>query len=204
MNTPSSKQPVRGGPPKDWGKDFDHPDGQYVGALTNPDLLTYLAYFISDYGHLEEHMVDVLASLMSENIHNAKRDANVIFRSIVNARDRIKVMRNLLQESTNNKLKSSFYDDVINQFSSLTATRNEYVHGLWWTHNETQRVFLVSPEPSYFPAFFSRREINDNELKNNINRLRELDMRILRELHLQHKNALLHTQVGPTRGTQNE
>lgn len=189
MNTPSSKRPVRGGAAK-LLSDIKHLDGTYSGELTDTEFLQYFALFLTGYQHLEDHMVDVLASLLNDNIHTARADANVIFRSVINAKDRIRIIRNLLQESTKNVKKPAFYDEVIDEFESLTKTRNEYVHGLWWSHHETGRVFLVSPQPTYFPSFFERREVKKSDMKHNINRLRKLDWKILLELHKHHKAGL--------------
>jgi hypothetical protein len=177
MNTPRSKPIIRANSAP--GRKPIPIDATYHSGIKSETFQCLLGRFVSDWTLLEEQVIDVLAYLLEGH---SSDDAHLIFRSILNSRDRIAVMRNLLEQSTMNVKKSADYDSVIAEFESLNTTRNEYVHGKWWTNMKTGGMYLESPTPTYVPSFFARREVTENEFKNNLRRLEQLGDKIAFEL----------------------
>ena len=53
-------------------------------------------------------------------------------------------MTTLLEHSRQNRNKGRGYDDILKLFGKANDTRNEYLHGLWYTH-ESGETFLQKP-----------------------------------------------------------
>jgi hypothetical protein len=100
-----------------------------------------------------------------------------IFRSVISNQGRKKLMMSLLELASINKDKEQFYDEVIDEFSKLSGVRNEYLHGLWYTHKETGRVFLAEESLDDF-YFFDRREVTEEEIVKAFDRMAALYQRV--------------------------
>ena len=79
-------------------------------------------------------------------------------------------MSNALQSWPIHQNKPQELDELLTEFASLNRIRNHYMHGLWYTHAETQRVFLVE-EPDDYDAFHKRREVKVTEIKHTLSRI---------------------------------
>lgn len=117
---------------------YDPSDMMFVGALVDPDFCIAFAEVVTDFVFLEERLSTVLASLM-----NAPDPivANYILHSLNSPSARVTVMRKLLQDAPINEDKSAAYDKILNDFEGISAQRNRYVHGRWWT-SATGEVLL--------------------------------------------------------------
>ncbi|MCW5698765.1 MAG: hypothetical protein KIT00_02875 [Rhodospirillales bacterium] len=172
MNTPRSKKPKRAPEQTILGPSDPHPDGGYCNAITNPVFSQLLGEIASLWPHVEDVMIAVLGDLAG-----ADRDAaRKIFRSIVNQKARIDVMRALLERSRINRTKSGDYDAIIDEFKALNDERNKYVHGFWMTHKDSGRVFF--DEISDAHLVMARREIKGPEMQRIIDRMENLIWRV--------------------------
>ena len=111
MNTPRSK-PLKRANTLRSGKTLPI-DGLYTSGILLERFQCLLVRLVSEWTLLEEQVIDILAYLLESR---SLDDAHLIFRSIVNTRDRIAVMRNLLEQSTLNIDKSTEYDAIIAEF----------------------------------------------------------------------------------------
>lgn len=143
------------------------PDGTYTPGIQNQRIASQVGYIISFLPHVEERMIDVMALLLGGKGAPAKQ----VFRTLTSEDARVKVMRSLLEKAEHNQTKGQEFDDLIDLFIEIKKRRNTYAHGLWWTHQETDRVFIEEPSDSISTTFFSRREIQDHELKQTLERL---------------------------------
>lgn len=170
MNTPRTKPPIRAPKERRVKPGFSWPAGSYANAITNPAISQLLGEIGSLWPHVEEQMIVILEDLSRCGARDAARK---IFRSIVNEKARIDVLKALLERTNINRTKSAKYDDMIHEFSNLNRLRNTYLHGLWWTHVETGNTYfseLMDDEH----AFFEAREVKAPELQNVINRMEAL------------------------------
>jgi hypothetical protein len=149
------------------------PDGAYDGAITNPAIGAAFGHMASLWPHIEDRMIDVLTELLGGN---AELPSRQIFRSIVSAQARIKVMRSLLQRVELNDRKDQIYDEVINEFAVLNDQRNTFLHGLWQTH-QSGRVFFVEESIDDI-SFFHAREVELQEIETLIQRMNKLEDRV--------------------------
>src|SRR3954454_5234019 len=117
--------------------------GEFVGGISNPEMMAYYALIMSYWPHVEEKMTEVLERLLFvdrdvlnllQSKANGFSSTQQIFRSIGTNNYRIRLMKTLLERYAGNVRKSKLYDDAISKFSAVGAIRNEYAHGLWWTH----------------------------------------------------------------------
>lgn len=151
------------------------PEGQGTGAITNTDFAASLGKMIGYWPHIEDRMIFILRSLIGS--HDQEIPSQQIFRAIVSQDGRIKMMRAILEQSPINRNKGAIYDAIIDEFESLNKARNNYVHGLWWTH-ESGRMFL-HPASTSETGFFHQREVTLDEMNGVIVRMAKLWRRII-------------------------
>lgn len=123
-------------------------------------------------------MIGVLGVLMGTEWHRSP--ARQVFRSIVNARDRINVMRSLLEDARINQDRGPEFDAVIDEFASLNSSRNRYAHGLFWVRNDG-KIVLQETSPIESAVLLSDpAEVPLNELKNVATRMDKLYRRAVK------------------------
>jgi hypothetical protein len=91
VNTPRTKKPKRysGSTP---GAD----DKEYQRGIMNEEMRGFVGFIITYWAHIEERMVPFFADLTGiDNEPNAR----IVFRSIINQKARISIMRALLEKS---------------------------------------------------------------------------------------------------------
>ena len=170
MTTPLSKPPTRFGRlPKPVGH---APEGRFDSGLANDDFLLAIGRIVTFFPLLERSMSEI----MSELIGGYDAPVRQIFYSITKQHDRIDIMRSLLEEAQVNQNRDATWDFIIDDFATISTSRNDYADGIWWTH-ETGRIFLEPPNPSSRGAF-NKREVNLNELNDVIDRMNDLASRL--------------------------
>jgi hypothetical protein len=142
-------------PPSD-----DAPEGHYKPGILNEGFAALFARNISIWVHVEDLMIGVLQDLLGGG---KRAPARQIFHSIVSNQARMNLLRTCLQRSKINAKKTDIYETIIQQFSSLYAKRNTFLHGLWYTH-ESGRVFLSESAVDDF-HYFNSREVKVEELE---------------------------------------
>ena len=170
MNTPRTKPLVRFGQPVKMGR--EGPNGHYVAALTNDLFVLAVGRIATYFSSLENEMINVMADLMGGENPPARQ----VYFSIVNQNARIKVMTAMLEQSSVNIDKDGSYDKILSDFTGIKNSRNDYVHGLWWTH-DSGRVFLASPDPDEF-SWHCGREVIIQELEGVVHRMDDLAGRL--------------------------
>lgn len=158
MNTPRTKPLQRyGSRPSKKGNTVD---GHYRSGLWNEKIVSAIGQIATYWPHVEEGMIEILRELLGGH---KELPARQVFRSIINQQARIQVLTALLEQSWLNRHKDQFYDDIIGEFAGLNKKRNEYVHGLWWTH-DSDRVFLCV-EAIDDGSFLDGREVTYKEVE---------------------------------------
>jgi hypothetical protein len=142
MNTPRSRPIVRFPNPRGKPRIPTMPAGRHIGELTPPAFQQVLGRIVARWAHLEEMMITFMSFLLGDDLMPPARQ---IFRSVYGTQARIAIMRSLLEEAHINKSKGPEYDEIIDEFESLTKERNNYVHGLWWTNEDTGAVLRSDP-----------------------------------------------------------
>jgi hypothetical protein len=129
MNKPRTKKLKRWKhtPPK------NSEGGAFSLALNNPEYTQSLGIIISMWPLIEDHMIQVFQSLLSSGPIESHIPARQIYKSIVNAKTRIDIMRNLLEHTPQNAQKGKAYDELLDEFENLNRLRNKYAHALWLT-----------------------------------------------------------------------
>ena len=118
---------------------------------------------------LEEQMIGVFAKLMGAD-HSAP--VREVFRSIINQREKIKMMRHLLERLERNASLPPYYDFIIDEFERLNAARNGFVHGLWW--NSADDSYLSKTEPGNHPFHSVTRKVKPKELQSHLDAMARL------------------------------
>jgi len=70
-------------------------------------------------------------------------------------------MHNLLKQFIGNAQKDPLYDEIISEFQTLVNLRNDYLHGLWWTH-ESGTVFIQKENLNVF-SLLARQEVTEDQ-----------------------------------------
>lgn len=141
-----------------------HVDGsRFYASIHNPRYAICLADVVSEFVHLESKMVRVLAALLG--MKKADR-AGYIWRSVMSPRGRIDMLRTLLQQSPENMEMPDAYDRIINDFDSINARRNDFVHGQWFTRTSDRAMWLakLNTDPHGL-GWFAAKPIKIDELK---------------------------------------
>lgn len=148
------------------------PQGSYSSGIDNVEFAAELGALTAYWLHIEEKMISTLGVLLGGSSHRPRQ----IYRSIVGQDARIKVMRSLLEESSLDRNMPLLFEEIIDEFSALNGIRDQFVHGLWFTH-ESQRIFLAVATTDKF-AFMRRREVEIGELTGAIERMSKLWFKI--------------------------
>lgn len=148
--------------PEPWVK---APKGAYNSGIYDQYILMRLGAICGIWTHIEEAMINFFSFLLGDK-GGASRP---VLRSIVNQEARIKVMRGVLENTWYTINLSEACDDLVDEFSKVTALRNRYVHGLWFTHQDGN-TYLRSPSVDYWD-FSNTRRVTTKELDNFIARL---------------------------------
>lgn len=114
--------------------------GTYIHGLCHPDFATRFARIITEFVHLEDCMITVLAVLLGDSDTTT---AGYVYRSIVSPRGRKELMERLLTLSPQNTQCGPEYDAIISEFWSLNLERNNYAHGQWYTDSHRGEVWLT-------------------------------------------------------------
>jgi hypothetical protein len=181
MNTPSTKPPVRYSHAK--RKRENTPTGTYIQNLEDEKFLLHLGAIASRWPQVEELMTNVLGDLLG--VTGSNIPLRQLYRSIVNAKIRIDILRNLLQRTQRNADKGPEYDELIDEFAAVNKLRNKYLHGLWSTHQQTGATYFAEPSTDDF-IFLTSRKIEVDELEAvliRVNGLHERFVTMLRKRH---------------------
>jgi hypothetical protein len=181
MNTPRSRPLERYSKPKVKLSDssWHSPEGKYEAGLLNGACAQKIGEITTYWPQLEEMMIQVLARLLGD----PEAPARQVFHSMYTSRYRVNAMRALLTKSRINEHKGKAYDDVIDEFENIGKKRNDYVHGLWYTHTATGTTFLAKPSDSDLGlSFLERREVPLHELESVVNRMNKLVHKIIHEI----------------------
>lgn len=181
MSTPRSKRPTRfGDAPR--MMHMQVPDGTSSSGLIEPRFAQLIGCIITHWTHLEEAMIQVMSSLLGE----VPGPGRQVFRAIISEHARVKVMTALLEQAAINRSKGRWYDDVIAEFDSLRKIRNNFTHGLWWTH-EHGEVFFAEPKIEEGGYFNPQRKVSLSELEDANDRIIGLSRKIWFEVRQQHE-----------------
>jgi hypothetical protein len=172
MNMPRTKPIVRYKRPRPKKKQRTPQQlgGIYSGGINNDQFALAIGRILAQLPHIEEEMIRFMALLLGDETSPARQ----VFRALNSEDARVKVMRALLEQAQHNDGKGPEFDEVIDLFVEIKTRRNAYAHGLWWTHEETGRMFLAEASTNESVAYFVQREIKLGELNATINRMDEL------------------------------
>jgi hypothetical protein len=171
MNTPRSRPLVRHTAPEM----DDSPDGTYISGLHNEKMLANVGFIITVWPHIEEEVVDLFAELA---LIEDRTNARLLFRSIINPTIRLTIMRTMLQKSPQHHDKSQVFDELIDEYASLGKVRNTYAHGLWYTYENQDRVF-IEEETATPHKFFQKREVTETEIASALARIDALSRKLM-------------------------
>lgn len=144
------------------------PEGAFETGVTNQKMAAILGQMATYWPQVEDAMIDFFRDLLGL-LRDEDFPARQIFKSIINAQTRIKILSTLLKRTKGNQDKSANYDWVIKEFSNLNDARNSYLHGLWHTF-EDGRAFLA--EYSIDEDFFlQQREVTHEEIAKVLERM---------------------------------
>jgi hypothetical protein len=170
MNTPPKKRRCS------WEWTPTGPVGNYVVGLGNPDYASLFANIMSEFNHLETSMPKILTVLLGMTDDSS---AGYVYRAIRSVNSRYEVMKALLEKAPINVNKTEAYDELLSEFDKIRVGRNDYAHGLWFTHVETGKVFLEKKDEHGF-AFMGATEEPIENLQELLGQIRSLTPRIMR------------------------
>ena len=165
MSTPRTKSPRRYKV-----KISNTPDGSYSSGIGPDKFALAIGRLATVWPRVEERMVGLFTELLDIPDEQSGR---LIFRSIINQNIRITIMRNLLEKSPHHMDKTVYFDELLDEFASLNAARNTYLHGLWYTYEDGARVFLEEKGESY-AIFLVKREVPLKEITSVLKRMNDL------------------------------
>jgi hypothetical protein len=166
MNTPRSK------PPKRWKpkRQPSDPQGSFLtlGFAGHPLFASMIGEIAVIWPHIDDAMIHVFRELLNVTEEVAVRP---VYRSIVSPQIRMRILRNLLEESKSNTNKGGEFDEIISEFDALNDIRSRYLHGLWYLY-EGNEAYLSSPKLDDFD-FEVRRRVDPAELERVWARMRD-------------------------------
>lgn len=132
----------------------------FIGTVEDAGVAKEFAHVMTSFVYLEERMASVLAVLLGSS---DKIAASYVMRAIKSPTGRIDVMKELLEKAPINKSLGGEYDHIIREFRSISAERNIYAHGRWWTDYKTRETFLDETDDP-IEALHVRRTVTQKEL----------------------------------------
>lgn len=146
MNTPRTRAIMRQGMPlKRPRRTYPGPDGKYRSGIHNTPIALEVMNVIAALPHIDETMIDLMALLMEADSLTARQ----VFYSLTSENVRAKVMLSLLQKASINAKKGQEYDDFIALFLEIVSFRNDYAHGLWWTHESGDVYWSLNSDDDF-------------------------------------------------------
>ncbi len=133
----------------------------FVGVIEDNTILKELSRVLTGFVFLEERMASVLAVLLGSA---DKVAASYVLRAIKSPSGRIDVMKELLECAPINDKLGPEYDSMLKEFRSISAERNIYAHGRWWTNLKTKETFLDLTE-DLAETLQARRVVTAEDLK---------------------------------------
>ncbi|MBK8160566.1 MAG: hypothetical protein IPK59_17940 [Rhodospirillaceae bacterium] len=103
--------------------------------------------------------------------------ARLIFRSIINQKARIQIMTAMLEKAPQHADRTIFFDELIKEYKDLNGIRNAYAHGLWYTHDDGETIYLEA-ETEYH-SFLNKTEVTLKELLGVLKRYEILQGKLL-------------------------
>ena len=165
MNTPPKIKRYQKGP------DQTIADGRiFVGVIADDDVQKALARVLTDFVYLEDRMASVLAVLLGSSDRVA---ASYVMRAIKSPNARVEVMRELLECAPINEKLGPEYDRLIREFRTISAQRNTYAHGRWWSDIKGEATLLDETEDLGAPLR-SIRVVRASQLKSLSDRMFDL------------------------------
>lgn len=134
MNTPRKRRRYKNPPP-----DNISSGDLFVGTIEDTTVAKQFAEVITSFVYLEERMASVLAVLLGSS---DKIAASFVLKAIKSPSGRVEVMRELLENAPINEALGDEYDHIIREFREISAERNRYAHGRWWTDFHTKETLL--------------------------------------------------------------
>lgn len=176
MNTPST--------PKRWTGQFSWPHGPDEAlshTVSDEKILAKIGEIIVAFGHLEQHMRDIMSILIG-GPHYA---GSIISDAIMSAKTRTDIMRRLLQEMPENAERPKHLDDVLDDFLKINKRRNDYVHGLWYTAEKSKLVMRCGTDGLGL-SFMRAKPVSIDEMETLLDDISNLNRRIwdLRLIHV--------------------
>jgi len=151
-------------------------NGTFYHGLSNEEYLILLGTIASTWSRIEDSMIHIFSDILNIDFHSGVAVRQVYF-SIVNARTRIDIMKNALERNPRNISKDREYDDILDKFGALSKRRNDYIHGLWMTHESGDVYVVIDSKEEYF--LNGARKIGAEELKECIKNMNELQSKII-------------------------
>ncbi|MEZ5693211.1 MAG: hypothetical protein R3D99_05110 [Altererythrobacter sp.] len=145
MNTPKSRKPKRFDLEawrQEYWKDVHQRNGVFGLALANAEGAISFALMVTEFNHLESNMEEV-----AEVILAVERDtAAHVMRSIISARARTQLLRNVLERARQNSAMPGEFDEIIDEFEGINRARNDFVHAKYQTREATGEVRWIRPQ----------------------------------------------------------
>lgn len=170
MNTPPTikRHDYRPPPP-------EIPDGMTISCLMSADLGARYADVITRFEHVEDAMSHVMAVLLGGF---DDQTAGYVLRTIRNPATKRELMRSLLQKAPANKTLPDTFDALLTLYEQVSSERNRLVHGLWYTHMDSGRVFLCRSAEHGF-GFVEAKEVHAETFDNLAEKIGQLMHQII-------------------------
>lgn len=122
---------------------------KWRAGIGSPTFATLFTDITTEFEHVEFFMERLLAILLG-NAPDDTDHARTIYRTLRNPSTRLELLRAMIEKCPKNAKLGDEYDAVLSRYDTARQRRNDYVHGLWWTDDES-RVFLAKVSSSTSP-----------------------------------------------------
>jgi hypothetical protein len=145
------------------------PAGTYLPVIENEIAAAELGRIVSLFSQVEADMAVVMQQLLGNPAHRA---GAAIQRTVRAPRAKLDLMLELAKEVDVNFDGALSARQLVEWFERINKTRNDYVHGLWWTRTGTGGAEnYLAPIGEYFPQ---ARLVEPGELKSFFEELNSL------------------------------
>jgi hypothetical protein len=167
------------------------PDGVWRAGICNDKYIPCIARLLTYWPIVEDAMIGVLSDLLGTKTGGQGEPARQIFRAVASNQARRKIMLSLLERTQLNRNKDSYYDEILGEFDKLNGKRNDYSHGLWYTH-ESGAVYL-SEESIDDHHWLEARPVKIEEIEDVLTRMENLWAKIT----VRHNRSMLPELLSP-------
>jgi hypothetical protein len=189
---PKQTKPIKRYGREQWASRLSQ-NGNFSASLADREIAYALAMIVVHYSHAEEELIELMYVLIGSQDRGVARQ---IFRAVTSDKARLDILRSLLEKTQRNAERAREFDDALKAFEVVKQKRNHWIHGLWYTHEDSGATYL-SDDMTHDIPFIRSKPVKLADLESCVREIFAV-MAIIRGIRIQETLALQAARVKET------